>query len=435
MSDSNKKRIWVVGSGSLYEEIHSALPPSLFHVKWVPADELEHRLGEKDDAAGLVLVAVETAADLEVIRQARSYALGPVVAVVSVAVPELKARALDSGITEAVSRPVDPIALASYSAEEAGAPCVFPAIQESARRDLSDYGMIFGPSPAMSEIRTLIDRIAETDVPVLITGEAGTGKEWVARAIHRRSHRSAGPFIKVDASALPAGIIDQGTVLLDHVEDMNWTLQGQWLYRLQDDDTRPHGWTPAGADALRILATAHRNLERAVERGQFRKELYYRLNVITVAVPPLRDRREDIPVLTAHFLKKYAAEYDKKGYRLSPFTEAFFRTYGWPGNVRELESLIREILASGDEAQAIAPLRYENGRRQATERRDALNPPRAVPRLKDVARRAAQAAERQFIMEVLAENRWNRRRTAQILQISYRTLLYKIKQGWLDVNI
>jgi len=343
------------------------------------------------------------------------------------------------------------------------------------------YPMLFRHSERMAEVRDIIDRVADTDVTVLIHGESGTGKELVARALSASSLRRDKPFVKVNCAALPADLLESelfgfergaftgalqqkpgkfefanhGTLFLDEIGDMSPALQAKLLRVLQDGEFSRLGGTHDLHVDVRIVAATNCDLERAVADGQFREDLFFRLNVVPIHLPPLRDRREEIPLLTEHFLKKYSVQYNKPSAELSEETMALLVEHDWPGNVRELENQIKRIVVLGDDAAtrrdlsrsvAMAADRLAAqalGSRISViampERPDGLHAvtPQATDdegsySLKDISRIAARKAERELISRMLQQTRWNRKETAGILGISYKALLYKIKENGLD---
>ena len=340
---------------------------------------------------------------------------------------------------------------------------------------------IIGHSERMAEVHDLIERIADTDVTVLIRGESGTGKELVARALFASSSRRDKPFVKVNCAALPTELLEselfgyergaftgaiqhkpgkfefahQGTLFLDEIGDLPLALQAKLLQVLQDGEFARLGGKRDVRVDVRVIAATNRNLDRAVADGQFREDLYFRLNVVCVNLPPLRDRRQEIPALTDHFLKKYSVLYRKRCIELSPDTRRQLMEYEWPGNVRELENLIKRAVVLGSDAA----IGKEIARAQAFSHRPAgfmarppapaavQPPPAAAPpppappaadgesgsySLKDISRTAAREAERELILKMLQQTRWNRKETAAMLGISYKALLYKIKENGLD---
>jgi two-component system response regulator AtoC len=316
-------------------------------------------------------------------------------------------------------------------------------------------------SGAMERVWSLADRIADTDVPVLLVGESGVGKDVVARRIHATSRRAARPFVKINCAALPAELLeselfghekgaftgahaekpgkfemaDQGTIFLDEIGEMDPRLQAKLLQVLQDEEFyRVGGKRPVRVDARVVVAT-NRNLEAAIHEGTFREDLFYRLNVVTIRVPPLRERKEEIGPLVRHFVSKYRSRYNGGLEQVPPEVMERFHAYHWPGNVRELENLVRRLVVLRDPAMVLGELTVTNCAVPAGTNgvANAVKPgtlhatlPDDAP-LKDVARRAARIAEREAILRALMRTGWNKRKAAKRLQISYKALLYKIK--------
>jgi len=370
-------------------------------------------------------------------------------------------------------------------------------------KEHSRYTMLFGHSHQMQEVRDLIERVSDTDVTVLIRGDSGVGKELVARALHEQSLRKDKPFVKVNCAALPTELLESelfgfekgaftgaiqhkpgkfefanhGTMFLDEIGDMSFPLQAKLLQALQDGEfSRLGGKADVHVD-VRVITATNCDLESAVAAGKFREDLYFRLNVVTINIPPLRDRREEIPMLTDHFVKKYSVQYNKPFPGISSELSRLFLEYEWPGNVRQLENMIKRMVVLGSEAPIIQEIRFSSSapRPTAPPLRLATPPPAAAamaasapssapfgagaavaapPRididsvtavaapavaagatnvsLKDIARTAAREAERELILRMLTRTRWNRKEAAEILGISYKALLYKIKENGLD---
>jgi two-component system response regulator AtoC len=304
-------------------------------------------------------------------------------------------------------------------------------------------------SPKLARIKDIARQVADTDAPVLILGESGVGKEIVARYIHAQSSRRDKALVNVNCAALPQELLeselfgyergafsgadrdkpgkfelaDKGTILLDEIGEMSSHLQAKLLHVLQDGSYNRLGGRHTVKTDARVLASTNSRLEESVSEGRFREDLYFRLNVIRVEVPPLRERREEIPVLTSHFLKVYAARYR------SPVEEApeellqAFMSHDWPGNVRELENAVRRYLILPDVELALGEL--------GTGRRQTGTKPTVAPKdvsLKEAAAKAADEVERGMVLRVLGETRWNRRETARRLRISYKALLNKLKR-------
>jgi two-component system, NtrC family, response regulator AtoC len=347
-------------------------------------------------------------------------------------------------------------------------------------------GVLLGRNEKMREVHELIARVADTDVTVLIRGESGTGKELVARAIHHASPRRDKPFVKVNCAALPSELLESelfgfergaftgalqqkpgkfefanhGTMFLDEISEMQPPLQSKLLQVLQDGEFARLGSRNDVRVDVRILAATNRDLELAVADGQFREDLFFRLNVVCITLPPLRQRRDEIPELTRLFLRQYCEHYNKPPRTLESDTLRLFAEYDWPGNVRELENLIKRAVILGtdeslrrDLAEAIAGRTMKAGPIPALQAKEPVRPAIISPplpataaasvasestaaapvgSLKDIARQAAREAEKELIYRTLQQTRWNRREAAEILGISYKALLYKIKEAELD---
>ncbi|HXW56405.1 MAG TPA: sigma 54-interacting transcriptional regulator [Candidatus Cybelea sp.] len=299
--------------------------------------------------------------------------------------------------------------------------------------DRATHGLPFvhAGGVVMARLEVAAGEIASTRIPILLAGEVGTGKEMFARRIHELSGVEFGSFVRIICAAItedrlvqeiafkpraeeaPAGA---GTILLDEIGDLDVGCQRELLGLL------PTEATTDGRLAARIISTTTRNLEDEVRAGRFRSDLYYRLNGVCLRLPALRERRDDIPVLTEHFLTKHAADLHKPRPMLSQKCLEALLSYAWPGNVRELENMVKKIVAMNDESLAISDLAA------SPHPAGAVAPLPARCSLKAAARAASRKAERQMILEALARTRWNRKRAAQELQISYKSLLCKLKQ-------
>ncbi len=313
--------------------------------------------------------------------------------------------------------------------------------------------VIFGVSPAMQLVRTRIERIAPTNIPILITGESGTGKEVIARMIHRHSKWASGPLVKVNCPAIPGSLLEselfgyekgaftganltkpgrvelahEGTLFLDEIGELDPGLQSKLLQLLQENCFMRLGARQESRVRMRFLCATNRNLEVEVEARRFRQDLYYRINVVSLTLPPLRERAQDIPVLVEYFLRQLSARYGRPYEPLIPAQMAMLRAYNWPGNIRELENQIKSyvILGTLQHVENEASHRSADaGARLAGE----ISPDGSFP-LKNVTRRAIHEMEREIILKVLEANQWNRKQTAQVLRISYRALLYKLKEA------
>lgn len=286
-----------------------------------------------------------------------------------------------------------------------------------------------GKSPALLTLQTVIGEIAPTTIPVLLVGESGTGKEMFARHIHDRSLCSGEPLLKIAcASMTPETLAGElglrdggyrnrpcGTLLLDEISELDMACQRILLYALPDGDPKPL--------AARVISTTNRKLDEEMRAGRFRSELYYRINGVCLRLPPLRDRKEDIPMLAELLLTKHAAQLGRARPVLSQRTRGILLDYAWPGNIRELENVVKNIVALGEEKIVLSGLSVV-----ASVVPQATVADTQTRSLKVAARAASREAERELILRALARTRWNRKRAAQELQISYKSLLYKLKQ-------
>jgi two-component system response regulator AtoC len=323
-----------------------------------------------------------------------------------------------------------------------------------------------GDNPKMQEVREIIEQIADTDITVLVRGESGTGKEVVARALFQLGNRRNRPFVKVNCAALPSELLEselfgfekgaftgaqkrklgkfeyanQGTVFLDEISEMAPGLQAKLLQVLQDGEfSRLGGEADVRVDA-RIIAATNRNLEDAVKKGEFREDLYYRLNVVTIQIPPLRDRTDAIPLLTEHFLQMYNEQYNKSLGELSDETMQLLMGYHWPGNVRELENMVKRMVVLGSEQTVLQEINRSERPQPVEEVNENLDVASLGADfsngqeldLKAISKRASQIAEKKVIERVLGMTRWNRKEAAERLQISYKALLYKMKENGLS---
>jgi two-component system, NtrC family, response regulator AtoC len=327
-----------------------------------------------------------------------------------------------------------------------------------------DMEALFGGSPAMQAVSTIVRRAADTNATILLQGESGSGKELVARAIHALSGRRSKPFLKLNCASLPGELLESelfghepgaftgaqrrklgrfelahgGTLLLEEVGDMPLPLQGKLVHALQDGRFFRAGSSEAIEADVRLVAATSRDLGALTVTGTFREDLYYRVNVVTISVPPLRDRREEIPRLVAHFVEAFARQYARPAPAISLETMRLLQEYGWPGNVRELENMIKRLVVLQSEGLVRDEIAL---RRQRTvppgPTPTTVTTPPATPRygelgLKEIAKRAAMEAEKAVLREVLDRVRWNRAEAARILKISYKALLYKIAAAGLD---
>lgn len=313
--------------------------------------------------------------------------------------------------------------------------------------------VLIGDSPAIQQIRDQMQRASLTEVPVLITGESGTGKGLVAKLLHSMGERHAHRFHKLSCAALSCRFFDEefecdadlfdparrgdvglasyadkvSTLFLDEIGELDPMLQGLLLCKLQDSHLP--GFHEAGEtsrDVRLICATSH-ELEKEIAAGTFRADLYYRINVLRIHMPPLRECAQDIPVLMAHFIRMYSTRFGKNPPPVSASLARSLEAYHWPGNIRELENVAKRYVVLGGEERHLLPMLQ-------TPQTDAVFPSEEVDLttpLRIQTKRAVQHLERKIILGVLKAHNWNRRKTARSLNISYRTLLYKIKEGHL----
>ncbi len=319
------------------------------------------------------------------------------------------------------------------------------------------YEQLFRRSDKMRSVERIVVEVADTNATVLIQGETGVGKELVAKAIHYLSSRFDNPWLKVNCASLPPDLLESelfghekgaftgatsrkpgrfelangGTLFLDEIGEMPLSLQSKILHVLQDNEFFRVGGRELISVDVRILAATNKNIQTMVANGLFREDLYYRLNVVNVFVPPLRERREEIPPLVEHFRAQFNRQSNRRRAELSAETMELLWAYSWPGNVRELENLIRRYIVLGDEGHLREELQV---RLKVTSPQPVLvtvsiDGTQSPDGLRDIARRAAREAEKAAIKEVLDRVQWNRAAAARLLKISYKTLLSKLNEG------
>ena len=312
-------------------------------------------------------------------------------------------------------------------------------------------------SPQMVRIRQQILQIAPVDVPVFICGESGVGKEVVARMIHLRSKRRNQAFVKVNCAALPGELLEselfgyeqgaftgavrakpgkfelanKGTIFLDEIAEMSTHLQAKLLHVLQDHQYSRLGGRQVVDMDVRVLAATNVDVQEAMKDGRFREDLYYRLNVLSINVPPLRERQTEIPLLFRHFLQKYAEKFGKTALEPSHYLLEAAARYPWPGNLRELENFVKRYVILDDEEGSLRELVEMSTARQRSAPREEAPPPREQG-LKALVRGLKDEAETEAIASALEKTRWCRKDAAKMLGISYKALLYKMRQFNLD---
>lgn len=310
--------------------------------------------------------------------------------------------------------------------------------------------IIFGRSKHMQEVRQKVEKVACADIPILIQGESGTGKEVIAKFIHTLSSWAEGPLVKVNCPAIPGTLLeselfgyergaftgaygskpgrmelaDRGTLFLDEISELELGLQAKLLQFLQDGRFCKIGAQEDTRVEARVICATNRRLEQEVEAGTFREDLFYRINVVTIQLPRLAQRREDIPELVRYFMDYYSVKFNSQPRPLSSPVTQVLENYDWPGNVRQLENLIKRYVVLGSEDSIIGELSVGN-RTRSNIHIDVGSGGEIS--LKKVTREAVLALEREIILKALQAHHWNRKRTAKALDISYRALLYKIK--------
>ena len=325
--------------------------------------------------------------------------------------------------------------------------------QHTARTDgLPPAEMIFGCSPAMAAIHQKVQKIAGSSIPVLIQGQNGTGKGLLASYLHAQSRVAPGPFIKVNCAAIPGTLLeselfghergaftgaysskpgraemaDGGTLFLDGIDEIDLGLQAKLLQVLQDGQFSRIGGQEDIRVQIRIICAANRPLELQVSTGRFRQDLYYRINVVNLLMPPLSARIGDVRGLAEFFLERHRLRHGTNARPISAGLMRLLEAHHWPGNIRELENLIERYVILGSEEAVSTELLHSGPPRSSPEL-----PVDGPVHLKTVTRQAVQELERKIILNVLEANHWNRKRTASELRISYRALLYKIRQAGL----
>jgi two-component system response regulator AtoC len=323
----------------------------------------------------------------------------------------------------------------------------------------------FGNAPKMQAIQAVTRKIGSSDESVLIQGETGSGKEVLARELHRQSPRSGKPFLKVNCAALPSELVESelfgyekgaftgafqkkpgmfemangGAILLDEIGDMDVKLQAKLLQVLQDQEFHRIGGTETIRVDVRVIAATHRDLEHAIVEKVFREDLYYRLNIITLRIPPLRERLQDILPLAEFLWKKHSGV---GPLHMTPTLQHVFSTYQWPGNVRELENTVRRLIVLSDPDALASELlmkmaRNQNGAAPNQIPAGSHDGPQPVsePTILEEVHKAKQQAEADAILSVLNATRWNRKQAAALLKVDYKALLYKMKKLGIDDKV
>jgi len=320
--------------------------------------------------------------------------------------------------------------------------------------ELCDDVFFVAASPAMKKIRSQAALVANVDIPVLLLGESGTGKEVLARLIHKLSPRAHRTFLKVNCAAVPADLLEselfgyeagaftgathakpgkfelcnKGTILLDEIGEMPPLLQAKLLHVLQDQQFSRLGSRSVIKVDVRILAATNINIPEALATKRLREDLYYRLNAFTLSLPPLRERKEEIPILLKHFMSRMSELYARPPLPLSQNLLAACQSHPWPGNLRELSNFVKRYLVLGDETLAVAELEPKPDGGLSSDPAGKQSGGESGGGLKSLARSAKDEAEAEAIAQALNATNWNRKQAAAMLKISYKALLYKIRQ-------
>jgi two-component system, NtrC family, response regulator AtoC len=309
--------------------------------------------------------------------------------------------------------------------------------------------ILFGRTPAMLAMRHQLEKVCSANVPVLIQGDGGSGKEVLARWIHRRSNRNDAPFIKLNFAAIPGSLIESelfgyeagaftgansarigrvemaqgGTLFLDQLTDLDMSFQAKLLQVLQDGRFTRLGGQEERKMEARIICASTQRLAQAVRAGHFRQDLYYRVNVFEVDLPPLSARREDIPAIANYLLNQLKLRFQRQASTLEASKLRILQNRDWPGNIREMENWMSRYVLLGEEElpERVAPVTYQPSLPVGGVAEGSIS-------LKRIARQACRTMSRELILKALQANRWNRRKAAKDLKISYRTLLYEIRE-------
>lgn len=316
--------------------------------------------------------------------------------------------------------------------------------------------VLFGRSPTMAELRGRAGKICSSNIPVLLQGDRGTGKEALARWIHAHSAFTGGEFVKVNCAAIPGTLLESelfgyekggftgaqaskpgqvelaqnGTLYLDEISDLDVVLQSKLLDFMQDGSFSRIGGEAERTVDTRIICSTHKDLEQEITAGNFRADLFYRINVFRLRLPRLSERREDIPALAEYFRAHYERQFAKESQPLGSAMLQYLQNLSWPGNIRELSNCIARYVIIGPEAAIVQELPQKRAAPAHGHSGETEN-----VSLKHIAKEAVREAERNVLLETLRANRWNRRKTAQALKISYRALIYKIRKAELAPRV
>ncbi|HKD79210.1 MAG TPA: sigma-54 dependent transcriptional regulator [Candidatus Angelobacter sp.] len=353
----------------------------------------------------------------------------------------------DSGLIAAVQRLLEPVASAANEPSHKNSPREhFETVENEI--------FFLAASAAMQKIRTQVEQVAKVDIPVLLLGESGAGKEVLARLVHKLSRRAGKPLVKVNCAALPHDLLeselfgyeagaftganrskpgmlelcDKGTIFLDEIGEMSPALQAKLLHVLQDGKFTRLGGRTTVTSNFRVLAATNINVHEAINSKTFREDLYYRLNAFTVNIPPLRERREEIPLLLKHFMQQFSDKYDCSPAECSHALVRACMRHTWPGNLRELGNFVKRYMVLQDETLAIAELEEKDPSAEIAPNLEDEALMHGGAGLKSMVQNLKERAEPRIIERVLIATKWNCKVAATQLQISYKALLYKMKQ-------
>jgi two-component system, NtrC family, response regulator AtoC len=383
----------------------------------------------------------------------------PVIIITAHGTVDSAVEAIKAGAFDYITKPFDQAELSSVVAKAAK---TNESAKRSVRPDQKARAAIIGESPQIQDVYKIIDKVADTPSTVLITGESGTGKELIATALHGASSRRDKPFIKINCAAIPATLLeselfgyekgaftgavtskpgrfelaDEGTLFLDEIGEIPVEMQVKLLRALQEGEFERVGGIKTTRVNVRLVAATNRDLQAEIEAGRFRKDLYYRLAVVPIGLPALRERRSDIPMLAQHFVDKYNRRLNKKIEGIADDALALLQAYAWPGNIRELENLIERVLLFADGPLITVkdlpePVRGGAGVQagaQVANSLGTLDVPAGEVGLKDIVRMKAAELERDLIVKKLEETGGNVTRAARLLQISRKSLQTKMKE-------
>lgn len=455
MTDSKLKILWIDSLVDETDALASRLSQTHQLIFARSLDDGEKHLRRPGLTAVLLSLDPENGAGLESLREIRQkYPWTELIALTTRKSVEQAVRAVKEGALDYLHREQDQRRLFELLHQIADVPEKDLEI-DALRSDLvrgDDYEICIGKSPLMKKVCEVLDRIAPLQTTALLLGESGTGKEILARYIHRKSHLHDKPFVTVNLPSIPSNLVesvlfghergsftsahrrhygkfelaDGGTIFLDEIGDLHLDVQSKLLRVIQESEIEPLGGRHPIRVNVRLIAASKTDLKQAVKSGRFRDDLYYRLNVVPVTLPPLRKRLEDLPELCELFIRRYAQKFDKRANRLKPDALNILKTYRWPGNIRELENLIERMVAIMDSKQVDItkediPLEYYMAQMSDGSPNTMI--------LDD----ALVQYERNLIVKALKQNNWSRKKTAEALGISYGILKYKVRKFNIEI--